>query len=74
MEGVINASDTGPDARLFHAAVSVYTAWCHEHTLAPVSAARLKVDTDKRTYALYDAQGGTLAVGAVDDLGPALGL
>lgn len=38
MEGVIYASDTGPDARLFRAAVSVYTAWCHEHSLAPMTA------------------------------------
>ncbi len=73
-EIVINSSDTDPEAyAVFEAAVRAYANWCREHDLAIVPAAALKVDPGE-SWTLYDAYGGPLKHGDVEELRRNLGI
>ena len=67
MDGVIYASDlTDPEAAaVYRAAVSRYTKWCNEHRLGVVHVAKMTMNLNARTYALYDAAGGAITELAV---------
>lgn len=76
MDEVINASDLAdPEAaKVFHAAEGLYAKWCSDYSLKVVPVAKMTIDLEEWTYALYDRTGGGITQGKVDDLRAPLGL